>query len=379
MRRRNQALHAPAIPMLAYYLFFAGLLAGPAWIGYHDFALNRYPAGNDVVSYLRIAEGEAPANPVHFYRVAVPLAARVLADAVSILVPHRDRQELIRGAFFAVNLAITAAAALVLYLMLLDFVPEPGYALLGVLAFILSRDVIDETGLPSIDSLLFLTVAATFYAVRVRSATILAAVLLLGPAVKDNFAFLVPILFFFGALSKPRILAWLIIGYGLAFGLRLAVDAWLHTAQVHNLAAAFAHARKIPDSIHDLLDGHGELTLLMAFGPFWLIAALGFFGGAEARATWLGRLDAPLLWWLPLVFAQMLLSGNLSRMAVLAFPTMGAAVTLILSAHPIAVSLVRGVVRNSALEPAQGDFGESQPLVSSPHADAASRCPAQRS
>ncbi|HTW87176.1 MAG TPA: hypothetical protein VMD75_04145 [Candidatus Binataceae bacterium] len=343
MRRRHQALHAAALPMLAYYLFFAGLLAGPAWIGYHYFDLNRYPAGNDIVSYLRLAEGKAPANPVHFYRVAVPLAARVLADAVSMLAPNHDRQELIRGAFFVVNLAITAAAALVLFLMLLDFVGEPGYALLGVLAFLLSRDVIDETGLPSIDSLLFLTVAASFYAIRVRSAVILAVVLLLGPAVKENFAFLVPILFFFGALSKRRILALLIVGYGLAFAIRSAVDVWLHTAQIHNLAAAFSHAGMIPGSIHKLLDGHGELTLMMAFGPFWLILALGFFGGAEARAAWLKRLDAPLLWWLPLVCVQMLLSGNLSRMAVLAFPTMGAAVALILSRHPIAVSLVRGL------------------------------------
>lgn len=348
MRRRNQALHAAALPMLAAYLFFAGLLAGPAWIGYHYFALSRYSAGNDVVSYLRIAQGEAPANPVHFYRVAVPLAARALADGVSILAPHRDRQQLIRGAFLVVNLAITAAAALVLYLMLLDFVPEPGYALLGVLAFLLSRDVIDETGLPLVDSLMFLAVAASFYAIRVRSAPILAAVLLLGPSVKENFAFLVPILFFFGALSKPRILALLIVGYGLAFGVRSAADTWFHTAQIHNLAAAFAHVGKIPGSIHDLMNGHGEATLLMAFGPFWLIAALGFFGGAEARATWLGRLDAPLLWWLPLVFVQMLLSGNLSRMAVLAFPTMGAAVTLILAGHPIAVWLERAVVPNSA-------------------------------
>lgn len=357
MRRRNQALHAAALPMLAYYLFFAGLLAGPAWIGYHYFALNRYPAGNDIVSYLRIAEGEAPANPVHFYRVAVPLAARVLADAVSILVTNRDRQELIRGAFFAVNLAVTAAAALVLFLMLLDFVQEPGYALLGVLAFLLSRDVIDETGLPSIDSLLFLTVAASFYAIRVRSASILAAVLLLGPSVKENFAFLVPILFFFGALSKPRILALLIVGYVLAFGIRSGVDAWLHTAQIQNLAAALAHADKIPGSIRDLLDGHGELNLLMAFGPFWLIAALGFFGGAEGRAAWLRRLDAPLLWWLPLICIQMLLSGNLSRMAVLAFPTMGAAVALILSVHPIAVSLVRGVGPDSAPIASEGNSG----------------------
>lgn len=359
MRRCHQALHAAALPLLAYYLFFAGLLAGPAWIGYHYFALNRYPAGNDIVSYLRLAEGEAPANPVHFYRVAVPLAARMLADGFSILTPNRDPQELIRSAFFVVNLAIMSAAALVLFLMLLDFVGEPGYALIGVLAFLLSRDVIDETGLPSIDSLMFLTVAASFYAIRVRSATILAVVLLLGPAVKENFAFLVPILFFFGASSKRRILDLLIVGYGLAFGMRLAVDAWLHTAQMHNLAAAFAHAGMIPGSIHKLLDGHGEATLMMAFGPFWLIAALGFFGGAEARASWLKRLDAPLLWWLPLVCVQMLLSGNLSRMAVLAFPTMGAAVALILSRHPIAVSLVRGVGPDSAAIANEGNSGIS--------------------
>jgi hypothetical protein len=360
MRPRDEALRGRALALLAHYLFFAGLLAGPAWIGYHYFALNRYPAGNDIVSYLRLAAGEAPFNPVHGYRVAVPLAARGLADAVSIVVPHRDPNGLIREAFFAVNLALTAAAALVLYLMLLDVVPQPGYALLGVLAFILSRDVIDETGLPSIDSLLFLTVAASFYAIRVRSSPILAAVLLLGPSVKENFAFLVPILFFFGALSKPRILVLLLVGYGLAFGVRLAVDAQLHTAQVHNLDAAFAHAHQIPASLRDLLGGHGVLTLLMAFGPFWLIAALGFFGGAEARARWLAALDAPLLWWLPLVFAQMLLSGNLSRMAILAFPTMGAAVALILSRHPIAQSLMGRMVPDPALRRGEEDSGIRQ-------------------
>ncbi len=344
MRCRDEAPCRAAPALIAYYLFFAGLLAGPAWIGYHYFDLSRYPAGNDAVSYLRLAEGQRPANPVHFYRVAVPIAARALAEAASIAAPHRDRQTLIRGAFFVVNLALTAAAALILFLMLLDFVPEPGYAIIGVLAFLLSRDVIDETGLPSIDSPLFLIIAAAFYAIRMRSEPILAAVLLLGPAVKENFAFLVPIVFFFGAMSKPRIVGLLIIGYLMAFGMRSAVDVWLHTAQAQNLSAAFAHQHMIPGSIRALLDGHGELNLLMAYGPFWLIVALGFIGGREARAAWIARLDAPLLWWLPLVFVQMLLSGNLSRMVILAFPTMGAAVTLILSQHPRASSLVHEIV-----------------------------------
>jgi hypothetical protein len=348
MRRGDEARHRRVIALVAWYLFFAGLIAGPAWLPYHYFDLSRYPTGNDVVSYLRLAEGQPAANPVHTYRVAVPIAARALAGVVSIATPHRSREALIRPAFFVVNLALTAAAALVLFLMLLDFVPEPGYALIGALAFILSRDVIDETGLPSIDSPLFLIVAASFFAIRVRSEPILAAVLLLGPSVKENFAFLVPILFFFGAMSKPRIVGLLIIGYLMAFGMRSGVDLWLHTDQTRNLAAALAHEHKIPGSIRDLMQGHGELNLTMAYGPFWLIIALGFFGGPEAREAWIGRLDAPLLWWPPLVFVQMLLSGNLSRMAILAFPTMGAAVTLILACHPIALSLTKNVTSRAA-------------------------------
>jgi hypothetical protein len=335
----HRAAPPPALALLACYLFFAGLLAGPAWLVYHNFDPHRFSAGNDVVSYLRLAQGQRPENPVHFYRVAVPIAAGAMARAVA-LITHRDPATLLRASFMVVNLALTAAAALILFLMLLDYVADPGYAFVGVLCFLLSRDVIDETGLPSIDSLLFLTVAASFYAIRLRNQPMLGVVLLLGPSVKENFAFLLPILFLFGALPTGRFIVLMGVGYLLALGMRGGVDAWLHTAQARNAAAAIAHARRIPASLRYLASPHGAANLLMVFGPFWLILALGFFGGAQARSAWRDGMDRALRWWLPLVLAQMLLSGNLSRMAILAFPVMGAAVALILARHPIAQALI---------------------------------------
>jgi hypothetical protein len=303
------------LPVLC--LFFAAMIAEPAWISYKLYE----PAvlNSDAADYLSIANGNFDVWGLHRYRLLVPEAVRLLP------LPHR-------AGFFLINTLLVGAAAALLYEFLLTYT-SPAPAFLGLISFLMSRDVILETGTPMVDSLLFLAIAAGFYAIRTKSSAVLALVLLLGTAVKENLLFLVPILIWYGPVRKNRAIGLAALGVCLEVAIRHSIDAYIGASMFGSVSIALAHVQNIVPTIRALLTLHGVGTLWMAFGPFWAVV---IYGSVTQRECWLTRMDAPLIWWLPLVVVQMLLAGggNVSRMAVLAFPTMAAAVALIAAYHP---------------------------------------------
>jgi hypothetical protein len=292
------------------FLLFAAFVAGPAWISYKLFNPAIY-GGSDPEDYVALATGQVVTHPIHRYRIVEPLIVRAFAR-------HHPRE-----GFFILNVALTAGAATCLFTMLLEDAPLV-VALLASLVLLGSRDVIAATGMPSVDPAAYLVVSGCFLALKKRCRWALAAILLLGPTVKENCLFLFPLILVFGALSLMESALYAAFGLLLALMVRMLVGS--HGLS-ENIGASVAHGRNLFGSLWELFTPHGIGTLWMAFGPFWLIAAWGF-------RDW-PKLDPQLLWWLPLVFAQMLLSGpgEASRMGVLAFPTIATAVAFTLTPY----------------------------------------------
>ena len=144
---------------------------------------------------------------------------------------------------------------------------------------------------------------------------------------RTTVVFLLPLIFLFGSLSTGECALYGTLGILIALGVREIVDLHFGSALVENLAASLQVSHNVLDSLREFASPHGVGTLWMAFGPFWLILAWGF---REWRKP-----DPPLLYWLPLVFVQMLLTGpgGSSRMAILAFPTVASEVALILAPY----------------------------------------------
>ncbi len=298
------------------FILFATFIAGPAWIPYklYDPATAAARGLSDSLDYIALADNQFVANPVHRYRVVEPLIVRVFARM------HP------RQGFFVLNLALTAAAATCLLAMLLESVPLT-VALLSSLVFLGSRDVIVATGTPMIDPSLYLLIAGCFLALKKQSRWALALTLLLAPTIKENGLFLFPLIFLFGSLSSRECASYGALGILVALGVREIVDRHFGGAMSENIAASIQHLRNVPGAMQEAVSLHGLGTLWMAFGPFWLILAWGF-------RDW-RKLDRQLLYWVPLVFVQILLAGpgGSSRMAILAFPVVACEVAFILAPY----------------------------------------------
>lgn len=237
-----------------------------------------YGADPDSIDYLSMANGNFAVSPIHRYRLVIPTLVHWLP------LNHH-------AGFFVVNAAFTALAAAFLLALLLTYVPVE-YALIGLLPFLMSRDVVAAAGMPMVDSLLYVAIAATFYSIRTKSEPVLAAVLVLGPIVKENFVFLIPLLIAFGPKRKGRLMVLATAGVAIAAVIRFSIDASVGASQAQAITGDLSHIIYVSEALRRLATAHGIGTLWMAFGPFWI---------AFLAALAAGELDAPLLWWLPLV------------------------------------------------------------------------------
>jgi hypothetical protein len=294
---------------LIVYAVLGALVAEPSWIGYKLFNPALYGRDPDALDYLSMANGNFAVSAVHRYRVVIPSLVHMMPFA------HH-------AGFFVFNVAFTALAAAFLLALLLTYVPVE-YALIGLLPFVMSRDVVAAAGMPMVDSLLYAAIAAAFYGLRIKSKWIVGVVLILGPLVKENFIFLIPLMIAFGPGRRLRLLSFAALGLVIAAVIRLFIDASIGASEAQTIFTDLAHLTYMRGALRGLFTAHAMETLWMAFGPFWiaLIAALAA-----------GYLDREFAWWLPLVAVQMLLSGGqFSRMAVLAFPAVAVATSLVMA------------------------------------------------
>ncbi|SHL20010.1 hypothetical protein [Hymenobacter psychrotolerans] len=323
---------------LLVYLLALGILAGPAYTMYvhYDFSHSL-----DTRSYLSMARGEFEGVSItRRYRVLVPAVAGAvvwpLEQAYARVWPQRATSEWpLRLAFYVVNMALLAAAGVVLFETCRLYGATPAAAALAVVAVLCSRWAVYTAGLPLVDSLYLLVVALAFYAPRAGSAMALVAVLLLGPQAKESFVFLVPWLLLFGrsALSWPRQLAWLALSGALTLGVRYWIDARIGAPPAESVNNALDHVHNITYSLRRLFSVKGAGEIFSIFGFFWL-ALLAGSRGLQARQQWLqplGRAGAGLV---AVVLIHMLLSGDLGRMGYLSAPVFAVAFSLILTYKP---------------------------------------------
>jgi hypothetical protein len=322
--------------LLLVYMLALGVLAGPAYTMYvhYDFSHSQ-----DTRTYLAIARGQFAGQSVtRRYRVLVPAVAAAVAwpleQVYARVWPQRAASDWpLRLAFYLVNTLLLAATGVVLYRTCLLYGASVAAAALAMVAVLCSRWAVYSAGLPLVDSLYLLVFALAFYGARARSATALAAVLLLGPLAKESFIFLVPWLLWYGrpALSWPRQLLWLAVGGAAALGVRHWIDARAGAPLAQSVTNALDHFGNIVYSLKRLLSPAGGGEIFSIFGFFWLVLLAGWRGGSAGRRQWLVPLGASALWFGAVVIIHMLLSGDLGRMGYLGVPVFTVASALIIS------------------------------------------------
>ncbi|MCB2380029.1 hypothetical protein LGH70_20715 [Hymenobacter sp. BT635] len=322
--------------LLLVFLLAMALLWSNAY-----FVLVNHPAAYtiDERSYLQMAQGNFDVPVTHRYRVVLPLVAGALARSISgvtsLISPSNTPP--IGSSFFLLNVLLLSLAGLLLYRTARAHGAAAGPALIGMAAVVCSGTASYISGLVLVDSAVVLAVAALCYAVRVKAAGLLLAVIVLGPVLKESFLLFLPVALLYGRFVPlwQRLLA-LLGAAGLVVALHAAVDAYTPAAAVGSVANALEHGRNILSNLKWLLSPRGLFICGGVFGLFNLVLLAGFWGGRTAIRSWLGLLQpGPTLLVLAAVLAHMLLSGEMSRMLLLAGPVVATAVALILDRHPL--------------------------------------------
>ncbi|GAA4017163.1 hypothetical protein GCM10022408_33420 [Hymenobacter fastidiosus] len=325
--------------MLVYLLALALL-----WSNAYFVLVNHAAYTVDERSYLQMAEGNFAVPVTHRYRVVVPVVAgslaRGLAVVTALISPTGNRP--FGLSFFLVNGLVLALAGLFLFRTARAHGAAAGPALVGMAAVMTSGAASYVTGLVLVDSVVVLAVVLLYYALRIRLGWLLLAVLVVGPVLKESFGLFLPLALYGRFVPWWQRLLALAGAAGLVVALHAVVDAQVPPAAVGSVANALEHGRNIISNLHWLLSPRGLFICSSVFGLFNLLILAGFWGGRTAIRQWLPQLrPGPALLVLAAVLAHMLLSGEMSRMLLLAAPVVAVAVALILDRHPLFAPLRR--------------------------------------
>ncbi|UOQ54933.1 hypothetical protein [Hymenobacter cellulosivorans] len=300
----------------------------------------------DEHSYLQMAQGNFDVNVTHRYRVLLPLAAgsitRILAGPTDLTTNGAGPSPL-KASFFVINTLVLAAAGLYLFRLARAHGAAAGPALIGMAAVITCGAAAYVTGFVLVDSAVVLMVVLLYYALTVRSGPLLLAVTVLAPVLKESFILFLPLVLLYGGFVPlwQRLLA-LLGAAALVAGLHAVVDALAPPTALGSVVNALKHGNNMLSNLRWLFSARGLFICSGVYGLFNLVLLAGFWGGKQARQQWLAQLRLPLAGFvLAIVLVHMLLSGEMSRMLLLAAPVVSTAVALIIDRHPLFTELRR--------------------------------------
>ncbi|PJJ58759.1 hypothetical protein [Hymenobacter chitinivorans] len=324
------------------YLFAVALLWGNSCVVLANHS-GRYTI--DEQSYLQMAQGNFDVNVTHRYRIIVPLVAGAIArigagPARAVL---GTDESVLSGSFFLVNTLLLAGAGLYLYRLARAHGAAAGSSLIGMAAVLTCGAAAYVTGFVLVDSAVVLMVVLLYYALTVRSAPLLLAVILLAPALKESLVLFLPVVVLYGGFVPLwQRLVTMLCAAALVAGLHAVVDALAPPAALGSVVNALRHGYNMLSNLRWLLSARGLFICSGVYGLFNLVVLAGFWGGKSAIEQWLPRLRGSLvLCVLAIVVVHMLLSGEMSRMLLLAAPVVSTAVALIVDRHPLFTALRR--------------------------------------
>ncbi|GAB4538291.1 MAG: hypothetical protein Kow0063_25950 [Anaerolineae bacterium] len=301
-------------------LLFAILLSLSAAISIGHTIVQYYNRDNvgwnlDSLEYLDYYYGEPVRGIVH-YRILTIWLARAVPDLSPTLfsalrTDDPDWEAILK--FALVNTFALAATGVLFYVYQRRLGLQPAFSLLGILAFFLSRPILQSTIPPMVDALAFLTWLLILHAMLANKLWLLGISFVLGMLNKET-TMLALLVIPLTALSWPRkirqgiILALITITYLL---FRSTLFPGASTSYDFNIGLIVRWF----DNFKGMVSIRGLVDLFEAFGFLWFV-----FGYGLVRMQIIPELRW-LVWLVPILFVLIvLLSGNLGRTMFIAFP-----------------------------------------------------------
>ena len=307
-------------PILVF-LFSLAVISGPA---YESMDKLKPEECTDCQTYLSLAKGDFDQSPVRRYRIIIPALAgslNMVAEKVitPALMPATSPDDFsLHLSFLIVNSLLMALFALLVYKLTLSWTTEIA-ALIALLALLTCRWTAIFTGWPLTDTLYLVTIALALLGIREKNSTYILISIILGPWAKESYIFLAPLIFIYAPVKKWKITLWFIISGTLVFAFRYLLDHFSGSSFMEGLTAGPTHFEYISTSLRRLFSFHGLYELFSVTGIWVLLFLLLAGKGAKARKIF-GSLPPYMLWYIPVVFIQMLLSTDIARMFYLIMP-----------------------------------------------------------
>lgn len=306
---------------LIYYFCFIIL-----WnLGFHIllyFPLHQSP---DIQEYLEMAQCHFDQGPVRRYRIIVPFLSGITNHLFgwifALFYPWTFEGDFsLCCSFLLLNTAIMSLAFVFIYkLCRLQNIPI-FYSLVALTAVLTGRWSAELSGLPLVDSLLFLSLVLAIYGIKTERWIYVYIAIGIGPWAKESFIFMVPVLLYFSKPVRTKVFLMLLLSGLLVLVFRLLLDEFYSrdfSESFRENANTFSNIRI---SLNRLFSAHGLYDLFSVSG-FWIglplialfICRTAFFQSVKHH-LWL---DVSFLL---VVVLQALLSTEISRMMYLFTP-----------------------------------------------------------
>jgi Serpentine type 7TM GPCR chemoreceptor Sri len=185
--------------LLVFFIALTVLVSG----AYSVYRHYDYSYSADADSYVRMAQGDFYHTSItHRYRwiepVTVGLVAKPMGAAMNVVWKGRGDSEMaIRFIFFGLNVVLMAIFGVFLYKIAVSECVKTPFAMLSMIFLLTTRWGIDNAGLPLVEALYLLVIAAFARALQTNNWRLLAFAILIGPMAKESFVFYLPLLALF--------------------------------------------------------------------------------------------------------------------------------------------------------------------------------------
>ena len=279
----------------------------------------------DAKTYWELAHLNFEQSLVKKYRIIIPLIVAGLNWVVTSVVQlfHSapvNKDLYMSRCFYGVNLATGAMWCTLAYAYVRSMGRSKIASLLAILVVATSEWTIINTYSFMTDSFFCCFVALAFLGIQRRNSKMLFWAIIIGPFIKENYVFLLPVIFFYSHIHKGKLLLWFALSGALVFSYRYIFDHITGHPMIESLGNDAEHFTYIADNSKRFLDPDYRNAMISAIG-FWIFIPVGAMLFIKGFTKQLGtQLRGYMLLWLLLVLLQMLSSGDLARMFSLYLP-----------------------------------------------------------
>ncbi len=279
----------------------------------------------DPVAYWGLAKFEFQQGLARKYRIILPFFIGalnwLLVYLIHLFAPNRGNGDFpMYLTHYCVNLGITAAYCTLVYYYLRKLGKRRIASLMGPCIIIVSSWTAPLTAEFMVDTFFCCFLTMSLIAIATKNTRLVFWMLMLGLFVKENFMFMIPVLFLFSHVPKWKSLIWIVIAAAAVFSFRFIYDRLTGhppMESLHSDAENFTYL--ITNSVR-FTERFWQQDMLATVGIWWVIpiaAGLLVKGfGRQLAQDWKGY-----MWmWSLMVLFQMFLAGDLSRFLYLILP-----------------------------------------------------------